>query len=64
MKYTLTVKYKIGSVLETADRKYTLLGYEHIEGRGLRYAYLIVDNGKPDWIYLYDFEIEAMQKKP
>ncbi len=61
MKYALNVKYRIGQVLKTEDRKYTLIGYEYIESRAMRYIYLTVDHGKPDWIYLFDFEVDALK---
>lgn len=60
MKYPLTVKYKIGSVLKTSTRHYSLIGYEYIEGRAIRYIYLYLDNGKTDWMYLYEFEIQML----
>lgn len=53
------LKYKIGEKLKFNDRLVTVIGFDYIEGRGVRYALLWID-GKPTWEYLHDFEIDAL----
>jgi len=53
------LKYKIGQKLKFNDRVVTVIGFDYVEGRGLRYIVLWID-GKPGWECLYDFEIEAL----
>jgi hypothetical protein len=36
----------------------TVIGFEYIEGRGVRYILLNNINSDIKWEYLYDFEIE------
>lgn len=54
------LKYKIGEVVKLVDRHVTVIGFEYVESRGIRYILLWID-GKPGWEYLFDFEIESMK---
>ncbi len=58
--FSFQIKHKIGERIKTESRIYTVIGYEYIKGRALRYALLYVDNGKTDWLYLYEFEIKSL----
>ena len=60
---TLKVKYKIGQQLKILDRIYTVIGYEYVESRALRYILLHGDMGVNKWEYMYDFEVQTLLSK-
>lgn len=53
--------YKIGEKIKSAERIYEVIGFEWIAERGLRYILLHVVNGKPEWEFMYEFEIKAIK---
>lgn len=55
--------YKIGKKIKIADREYTVIGYEYIPKRAIRYILAHVVEGTPKWEYLFEFEIEMMIEK-
>lgn len=58
---TLEAKYTIGEVVEIGGRLYRLIGYEYIPERALRYIFCIgTDSGDTKWVYLFQFEIDAL----
>lgn len=59
----LNTAYKIGQKLVIGDHVMTVIGYEYIEGRSLRYALLSINDNKTDWCYLHEFEIKALSEK-
>jgi len=61
MKIILDVKYPTGEKIEADNKTYTVIGYEFVVDRGIRYVLLYMDSGKADWAYLYDFEIEVLK---
>lgn len=62
MQVNLT--YQIGEEIKTAGWVYTVVGIEYVEGRSLRYILLYVaTDGKPEWAYLHEFEIEKLKIK-
>jgi hypothetical protein len=63
MQFILTIKHQIGDKIKSSDRIYTVIGYEHVSDRGLRYILLYGDSGKVEWIYLYEFEIDSIIEK-
>lgn len=58
MKFPLGVKYKIGEIISGCAKLYSVIGYEYVEGRGLRYILASVDKEGVQWTYLYEFEIK------
>lgn len=58
--FTFKVKYSIGETIKNDCGIYKVIGYEYIKGRGTRYALLSLKNGSPDWLYMYDFEIDLI----
>lgn len=60
MKHTLTVKHEIGQTIKNDGGVYKVIGYEFVQGRGIRYILLSLKNGTPEWLYLYDFEIKLI----
>lgn len=54
------LKYQLGEQIKLNDKNITIVGFEYVMERGTRYIVLWVD-GKPNWEYLYDFEIEALK---
>lgn len=58
-----SVDYKIGDEIITDDRKYKIIGYEHVPDRGLRYILIHSDGGAPKWEYLYKIEILMLKNK-
>ena len=59
----VNLKYKIGKKIKTDSKIMTVIGFEYIEGRGLRYILLNASENNIDWRYLYDFEIENILEK-
>jgi len=54
------LKYQIGEKIKAGDRIYTVIGFEYVIERGLRYILLHANDGKVLWEYLFSYEIEAM----
>lgn len=59
----LNTTYKIGQKLVMGDHVMTVIGYEYIEGRSLRYVLLSINDNKSDWSYYHEFEIKALLEK-
>ncbi len=63
MKITVNLKYKIGQKIVVSDYVMTVIGFEYLPNRGMRYIILTVNENKTDWLYMYEFEIEALKEK-
>lgn len=61
MKFTLEISYKIGDKIKAGDRAFSVIGYEFIQPRGVRYILLHMSEGEPKWSYYYEFEIKQLQ---
>lgn len=59
----VNLKYKLKQKITLSDYIVTLIGFEYVEERGLRYILLSINENKTDWLYLYEFEIEALKVK-
>jgi hypothetical protein len=57
----IKLKYKIGKKIITDNKIMTVIGFEYIEERGLRYILLNNIGSEMKWEYLYGFEIEALK---
>ena len=55
------LKYKIGEKIKSDERIYTVIGFDYVKERGLRYILLHVVDGKAVWEFMYAFEIEAIK---
>lgn len=62
MKHTLNIKWKIGQKLKLETGLVTIIGYNHVEGRGLQYICMRTVNGEVKWDYLHEFELNALLK--
>lgn len=60
---TIKLKYKIGQNITIGDYIMTVIGFEYINNRAERYILLTINQNKTEWLYLYEFEIEAMKHK-
>lgn len=59
----MKLKYKVGEKVKTDYGILKVIGYEYIQGRGIRYILLRLDtNGGPVWDYMFDFEIKMIKK--
>ncbi len=54
--------YKIGEKIIISDYVMIVIGFEYLEGRGMRYILLTVNGNATEWRYLYTFEIKALKK--
>jgi hypothetical protein len=61
-KITLEVKHSIGDEIKCDAGKLKVIGYTYVEGRGIQYILLTHTGSKFEWEYLYDFEIEMLDK--
>jgi len=55
--------YKLGETIKSSAKLYTVIGFEWVEERGLRYILLHLKDGVCVWDYMYRFEIEAIKEK-
>ncbi len=58
--FTFKVKYEIGETIKNDGGILKVIGYEYIKSRGARYILLSLKNGNPEWVYMYDFEIDLI----
>lgn len=56
------LKYQINEKIKTAEKLYTVIGFEIVIGRGMRYVLAHQKDGKCEWEYMYEFEIEALKE--
>lgn len=62
MKVSFDIKYRIGQQIKGPDREYTIVGFEYLHCRGIRYLLFHIVDGKNVWEYMYEFEIEILLK--
>lgn len=56
------VKHEIGDIIKWDNGKLKVIGYSYVKGRGIQYILLAHSGSKFDWEYLYDFEIDLIDK--
>lgn len=56
----IKLKHEIGETINAKERKYKVIGFEYVKGRGIRYILLHTNGGQVQWEYMYGFDIKAI----
>lgn len=56
----VNLKYKIGQRIKSETRVFIVIGFEYVPERSMRYILLHQKDGVPEWLYLFEFEIESL----
>ena len=60
MKFTIQLDYSVGDKIRHDGGVWKVIGFEYVKGRGIRYILLTVKNQVLEWLYLFSFEIKAL----
>lgn len=56
------LKYRMGQKIKTAAKIYTVIGFEYVILRPVRYCLLHMKDSTPTWDYFYEEEIELLKE--